>query len=143
MPDEPRDPVREQDEAARRFEEATGRNPMDPAPPAVLHWKNGRAVVYGPSGNPETADVDHFARHGIEVERRPLEELPPGQRGFLGVAGRFPAGTDPRAALGEVFEAFMELDSERGDDDWDPEFVAEWNKGVFDAIDTSSREVSG
>lgn len=58
-----RDPVAEQDEAARAFLEATGRKSTDPSPAAVLRMRAMPNAVFG----------------------------------------RFPGGTDPRAAMSEVF----------------------------------------
>jgi hypothetical protein len=63
--DAPRDPIAEQDEAARVFLERTGRKSTDPAPPAFLHMR---------------------------VHSTPTA-----------VFGRFPGGTDPLAAVREVF----------------------------------------
>jgi hypothetical protein len=58
-----RDPIAEQDEAARQFLERTGRRSTDPSPPAFLHVRTTPNAVFG----------------------------------------RFPGGTDPRAAVGVVF----------------------------------------
>lgn len=104
MSDERRDPVAEQDEAARRFEERTGRWPTDPAPPGVMHMTRRpdgsiEAHTYGYERDPDD-EFDPFQRAGIErVHHAPaeIEETP------TGVFGRFPGGTDPRAALTEVF----------------------------------------
>lgn len=98
-----RDPIAEQDEAARVFEERTGRKSTDPAPPGFLHMRmgpNGQLQVEtsGYERDPED-DFDPFKRAGIErVHRSPSEiEAPP-----TAVFGRFPAGTDPKAAVAEV-----------------------------------------
>lgn len=72
-----RDPIAEQEEAARVFEERMGRKSTDPAPPAVLHMK------LRPDGE-------------IEIEQTPTM-----------VFGRFPGGTDPQAALREVFDTMF------------------------------------
>jgi hypothetical protein len=74
MSDE-RDPIAEQDEAARVFLEQTGRKSTDPAPPKVLHLRlNAPTAVFG----------------------------------------RFPGGTDPLAAVREVFATMFEGTIETG-----------------------------
>lgn len=107
-----RDPIAEQDEAAHRFKEVMGRKPSDPSPPGFLQVTAGpdgqiEAHTYG-ERNPLTEDVDWFERRGIPRTHHDLSELP------TGVFGRFPAGTDPAAALSEVFGAMF------GDDDMEP-----------------------
>jgi hypothetical protein len=68
MSDAPRDPIAEQDEAARVFLERTGRKSTDPAPPGILHMRITPTAVFG----------------------------------------RFPGGTDPRAAVHAVFSEMFE-----------------------------------
>ena len=97
-----RDPIGEQDDAARRYEEHTGRKSTDPVSAATMRVRtgpNGEMIVETSHGDLDRPGrIDHFARRGIKRTVNPELGAPP-DAVFL----RAPAGTDPRAALGAVF----------------------------------------
>lgn len=110
----PRNPIAEQDEAARRFEERTGRKSTDPAPFGTMRMGIGpdgrvHAETFGYDRDPDD-EFDPFKRAGIErVHHSPAEiEQQPDW-----VFGRFPGGTDPKAAVGEVVRAMFNTDDGR------------------------------
>src|SRR5262245_33728486 len=95
-----RDPVAEQDEAARAFEARTGRRSTDPAPPSVMHLRMTPTAVFG----------------------------------------RFPGGTDPRAALGEVWREMFPTGEIIGEPDPHADAI---DVESWEILDSEQRQVSG
>lgn len=99
-----RDPVAEQDEAARRFKERTGRDSTDPAPPGVMRFGIGpdgrvRAETLGYTRDPND-DFDPFKSAGIErVHHQPAAIEAPVDEVRLTTS----AATPIREALVELF----------------------------------------
>lgn len=145
MTEERRDPVAEQEEAARKFEERTGRKSTDPAVGWLQQDSSGRVITAGSTPRDPDSEVDHFARHGIERTHVHMPELASHDPGQLdpgpvdedgrptAVFLRAPGGTNPILAISAAVEAMFGAPEKR------PEAIEEdAHEGAIDVDSTEA-----